>query len=73
MTKRYIRLKELKPGLLNNYVPSDEYLINTRLQKNEIYLAKTNSDGNQDSIWGFKSENNVFLLGDSSIESIYLS
>ena len=72
MTKRYIRLKELKPGLLNNYVPSDEYLINTKLQKNEIYLAKTNSDGNQDSIWGFKSENNVFLLGDSSVESIYL-
>ncbi|MEN2751838.1 SGNH/GDSL hydrolase family protein [Psychrobacter sp. FBL11] len=72
MTKRFIRLKELKADLNKVYTPSEEYLeINTKLQSNEVYNVITNSECNQISTWEHESKDKIYLLGDSSIESIY--
>lgn len=73
MSKRYIRLKELTPNMNENYVPSNDYLKATSgLQHNEIYPVKTDSSGNQVSILERESKNSIYILGASTIESIYI-
>ena len=73
MTKRFIRLKELGSNINRNYIPSDLYLKkNNKLQKNEIYNTKTDIQGNQPSIWGSQSNKDIYLIGGSTIESIYV-
>ncbi|MEN2751842.1 SGNH/GDSL hydrolase family protein [Psychrobacter sp. FBL11] len=73
MEKRYIRLKELKPNLLRNYIPNEKYLSSTNgLQDNEVYPLKTDSFGNQVSNLERESLNDIYLLGASTIESIYI-
>lgn len=72
MRKRFIRLKELRSNLNKVYTPADDYLsIRKKLQKNEIYTVRTDTEGNQASVWGYNSEKKIYLLGGSSIESIY--
>tara|TARA_R110002124_G_scaffold232701_1_gene397779 strand:- start:1596 stop:2774 length:1179 start_codon:yes stop_codon:yes gene_type:complete len=72
MTKRYIRLKELIPNADKIYTPSEKYLNSTNgLQKNEVYPLRTDYFGNQVSILERKSLNEIYLLGASTIESIY--
>ena len=74
MSKRFIRLKELRPNLNRIYVPDESYLVNRdKLNKKEVYTVNTNQDGNQISPWGYKLlEQEVYLIGDSSVESIYV-
>ncbi|MBO1530419.1 SGNH/GDSL hydrolase family protein [Psychrobacter sp. F1192] len=71
--KRFIRLKELGLNLDKVYIPSADYL-HTRdsLNSHEIYRVQTNSEGNQLSPWGSNSSKHIYLLGDSSIEAIYI-
>lgn len=73
MQKRFIRLKEFKPNLNKIYMPSDEYLVSRKnLRKNELYTLRTDSEGNQRSSWGKTADKKIYLLGDSSVESIYI-
>ena len=73
MGKRFIRLKELKPNLNKIYTPSYGYLKSReRLIYNEVYTVRTDSDGNQISPWGAASDQRIYLLGGSSVESIYV-
>lgn len=73
MSKRYIRLKELMPNLSKNYIPSEEYLdLTDGLRRNEVYPIKTDAFGNQVSILERESINKIYLLGASTVESIYI-
>lgn len=73
MQKRFIRLKELEPNLNKIYTPSYDYLKTRKsLIGHEIYTVRTDSDGNQISPWGKVTDQKIFLLGDSSVESIYI-
>ncbi len=73
MGKRFIRLKELKPNLNKTYTPSYDYLKSRdSLIENEVYTVRTDSDGNQISPWGSVSDQRIYFLGDSSVESIYV-
>lgn len=73
MTKRYIRLKELTPNINKIYVPSEDYLNSINgLHVNEIYPVKTDSFGNQVSILERESISKIYLLGASTVESIYI-
>lgn len=72
MFKRSIRLKEFLPNLNKAYTPTEDYLKNANLQPNEIYLMRTNSEGNQYSIWKRESKNKIYIIGASSIESLYI-
>lgn len=73
MRKRYIRLKELRSNLNQIYTPADEYLVTRhKLQKNEVYVVRTDEQGVQSSVWGYKSKKSIYLLGASTVESIYI-
>ena len=73
MTKRYIRLKELTPNTNKIYTPSDSYLDSINgLQENEVYSIKTDSFGNQASTLERDSTKKIYLLGASTVESIYV-
>ncbi|PKF32868.1 SGNH/GDSL hydrolase family protein [Acinetobacter proteolyticus] len=73
MQKRNIRLKELGININKVYAPALEYLENCpRLNKNEVYEITTDNEGNQPSIFGNESNNKIFMIGDSSIECMYI-
>ncbi|WP_025652052.1 MULTISPECIES: SGNH/GDSL hydrolase family protein [unclassified Psychrobacter] len=73
MSKRFIRLKELNCNMEKNYSPSEAYLEkNNKLQKNEIYPVSTDANGNQFSVYKSRLDKEIYLIGDSSIESIYV-
>lgn len=73
MSKRYIRLKELGTNLCKIYEPTEKYLYNNpRLDKAEVFFIETNRDGNQTSIYKNKSPNKIYLIGGSTIESMYV-
>ena len=73
MSKRFIRLKELNCNMSKNYSPSEEYLErNNKLQKNETYPTSTNGDGNQFGIYQSGLSNEIYLIGGSTIEAIYV-
>lgn len=73
MSKRFIRLKELNCNMKKNYSPSKDYLEkNNKLQKNEIYPASTDENGNQCSIYQSDLDKEIYLIGGSTIESIYV-
>jgi len=72
-TKRSIRLKELKTNLSKVYEPSEEYLAkNPKLCPKEVFYVKTDNEGCQPSVFGNNSEKKLYLLGASTVESIYL-
>lgn len=73
MSKRSIRLKEIQPNLKKSYSPSEEYFQSTTgLQRNEIYPIETDSEGMQFSILARQESKDIYLLGDSTVESIYM-
>ena len=73
MSKRSIRLKEIQPNLRKSYIPSEEYFQSTSgLQRNEIYPIESDSEGRQFSILAREESKKIYLLGDSTVESIYM-
>lgn len=73
MVKRSIRLKEIGVSVNKFIEPSDEYLSNCpKLEKNEKFYLATNEDGNQFGVSGNRSDNKIFWLGASSVESMYI-
>jgi lysophospholipase L1-like esterase len=73
MTKRFIRLKELNADMDTFYTPADSYLDTAPLlRRNEIYHVCTDSEGNQPSAIRNVSKHKIWLVGDSTVESIYL-
>lgn len=71
--KRSIRLKELGVRLNKIYEPAEDYLSSRpSLNKHEIYHVTTDIEGNQTGILGGENLREVFLLGGSTIESVYL-
>lgn len=73
MSKRFVRLKEIEPNSKKFYAPSEEYFeLTSGLHKNEIYPMETDSKGRQFSILTRKEREKIYLLGDSTIESMYM-
>lgn len=70
--KKSIRLKELKPNMERIYIPDSSY-INKRpkLDPDEVFQVKTDSEGNQLSAYGNSSPNRIYFIGGSTVESIY--
>ena len=73
MAKRCIRLKELTPNINKIYIPSEEYINSVDgLQKNEVYPIETDSEGRQFSVFGKRDNSEIYILGASTVESIYI-
>ncbi|TCM68376.1 lysophospholipase L1-like esterase [Acinetobacter calcoaceticus] len=73
MIKRNIRLKEVGVNVNRVCEPSVEYLKNCpKLNKDESYYLSTDGEGNQFSVIGNKSNREIFLLGASTVESMYI-
>lgn len=73
MKKRFIRLKELGVNMNTIYTPNQEYLERCpKLESGRSYLVQTDNEGNQLTSINNQSANKVFLIGASTIESVYL-
>jgi|TARA_A100001518_G_C1225110_1_gene72595 hypothetical protein len=70
--KRTIRLKELRPNIEKTYTPDPSYIKKRpKLDPEEAFIVKTDKDGNQISAYGNSSQNRIYFIGGSTVESIY--